>query len=135
MPGIAGRLYIVRKDGVALAGVRSKSLSINGSPIDVTTDDEAGVRALLDVPGQVDVSMSVSGLAANTAAFNTLRDLALSTTDRVVTLEFDTGSGSPQLGFRGSFFLEGFTEGGETQGPGTFEVTFQSTGAVTRLPG
>lgn len=131
MPAIAGRNIIVKRNGIAVAGVRVKGISIAGSPIDVTTDDDAGVRKLLDAAGQVDVAINVSGILVN----DTLRDEALEADDRVAPMTFEVGSGSPTDGYAGDFFMEGYNEGGEHQGAGTFEATFQSAGAVSRLPG
>lgn len=131
MPGIRGRAVVIRRGGVNLAGVRTKSISINGSPIDVTNDDDDGVRKLLDQPGQLDVEISVSGIVLNA----TLRNEALSTSDRVANTQFIFGGfeGSPANthGFIGDFFLAGYTETGEYQGVVVFEATFQSAGAVT----
>ncbi len=131
MPGIKGRAVVVRRGGVNIAGVRTKSISISGSPIDVTNDDDDGVRKLMDQPGQVDVEISVSGIVLN----NTLRNEALSSSDRVSNTQFIfsgfEGSPANTHGFIGDFFLASYTETGEYQGAVTFEATFQSAGAVT----
>lgn len=121
-----GRSFIVQRNGVNVAGVRTKSITINGSPIDVTTDDDAGVRALLDQPGQVDVAISVSGILLN----DTLAQESLSASDRVALTKF-LRSGSPDNGFSGQFFMSSYKETGEYQGAVTFEAEFQSAGAVT----
>lgn len=131
MAAVAGRNIIVKRNGVVVAGVRVKGISIAGSPIDVTNDDDDGVRKLLDNAGQLDVSINVSGILVN----DTLRDEALNADDRVATMDFEIGTGSPTDGYTGDFFMEGYSEGGEYQGAGTFEATFQSAGAVTRLAG
>lgn len=131
MPAIAGRNIVVKRNGVVVAGVRVKGISIAGSPIDVTTDDDDGVRKLLDAAGQVDISINVSGILVN----DTLRDEALAADDRVAPMVFEFGGGSPSDGYTGDFFMEGYSEGGEHQGAGTFEATFQSAGAVTRMAG
>ncbi len=122
-----GRTVIVKRNAVVVAGVRTKNITINGSPIDVTTDDDAGVRALLDTPGQVDVSISVSGIVLS----DTLRTEALGTTDRTQITQFLYGSASPDNGWTGNFFLASYKETGEYQGAITFEAEFQSAGAVT----
>lgn len=131
MPGIRGRAVRVLRGGVVIAGVRTKSISIAGSPIDVTNDDDDGVRKLMDQPGQVDVSITVSGVAVG----NGLRAEAISTTDRVqpTNFQFQGFEGSPDNthGFSGEFFLASYTETGEYQGAVTFESEFQSAGPVT----
>lgn len=134
MSGIKGRSIQVKRSGVVVAGVRTKSLSIAGSPIDITNDDDAGVRKLMDEPGQVDVNISVSGLLVpnNTALLAEL----LSTTDRVAPMQFNIGGfeGSPVTGgwgFSGDFFLASANFNGEYQGAVAMELEFQSAGPVT----
>lgn len=126
MSATRGRAFVVQRAGVNVAGVRTKSLTINGSPIDVTTDDDAGIRSLLDQPGQVDVSISVSGILLN----DVLAQAALSTSDRTDLTKF-LRPGSPDNGFSGQFFMTSYKETGEYQGAVTFEAEFQSSGAVT----
>lgn len=135
MAGVKGRSIVVRRGGVNLAGVRTKSITINGAPIDVTSDDDDGIRKLMDQPGQLDISISVSGIALN----ETLRNEALSTSDRVAATQFiyTTGfEGSPAdtHGWIGEFFLASYAETGEYQGAVTFEAEFQSAGAVAYTP-
>lgn len=129
---LKGRSIIIRRNGIIVAGVRTKSITIGGSPIDVTTDDDDGVRKLMDQPGQVDVSISVSGIVLN----EVLRNESLSTSDRVATTQFTykegfEGSPADSHGFSGDFFLASYSETGEYQGMTTFEAEFQSAGPVT----
>lgn len=124
---LKGRTLLVRRSGALVAGVRTKSLSINGSPIDVTNDDDDGVRKLLDQPGQIDVQISVAGVLINDA----LIQEALSSSDRVAYTQFLLGSGSPDNGFSGQFMMTSFKLAGEHQGAAGFEAEFQSAGAVT----
>lgn len=109
-----------------ITGVRTKSISISGSSIDVTNDDDAGIRKLMDMPGEVAVSISISGITKEA----TLRDEALLATDRVLPTEFTLPGATPGK-FAGDFFLASYTETGEYQGAGTFEATFESAGTVT----
>lgn len=132
--GIRGRAVVIRRNGVNLAGVRTKSVTINGSIIDVTTDDDDGVRRLMDQPGQVDVSISVSGVVLN----EVLRNEALGTSDRVSQTQFIylgfEGSPANTHGWIGDFFISSYSESGEYQGVVTFEATFESAGTVTYTP-
>lgn len=131
MSALKGRNIYVQRAGVTIAGVRTKSIKINGSSIDVTNDDDAGVRKLLSEAGQVDVEITVAGLLTNDA----LRTEALSTTARTATTAFIVQggwTGSPDhASLSGSFFLSSYSESAEYQGAATFEATFQSAGAVT----
>lgn len=131
MSAIKGRSIVVQRNGVTIAGVRSKSVSINGSSIDTTNDDNNGIRQLLDEPGQVEVSISVSGILTNDA----LLQEALSVADRGQTMSFImpggwTGSPSFQT-LSGGFFMSSFSITGEYQGAATFEAEFQSSSTVS----
>jgi TP901-1 family phage major tail protein len=130
MGAVKGRAVQVFRNSVLVAGARTKSLTINGSPIDVTTDDDDGVRKLLDQPGQIDVEITVAGVLVSDA----LRAEALSSSDRTQTTDFviQGWAGSPDhTKLSGSFFLSSYKESGEYQGSATFEATFVSAGAVT----
>lgn len=135
MQGLQGRTALVRRNGTPVAGIRTKSISISGSPIDITTDDDGGVRKLMDLPGQVDVSIQCSGVVLSEA----LRNEALNaSTSRIKPTDFIFGGfeGSPANthGFSGAFFLASYSESGEHNGVVTFDATFESTGAVTYTP-
>jgi len=120
-------VYYGDSPGTLIAGVRTKGITINGAPIDITSDDDAGYRKLLDEPGQLDVAISVSGILTNQQLAND----ALSTTDRVKGLEF-RWVGTTQNGFvRGDFFMESFAITGEYNGAATFEASFLSTGTIS----
>ena len=123
-----GRSITVKRgtSPVLIASVRTKSLTINGSPIDVTNDDDAAVRKLLIEPGQVDVSIAVEGILKD----ELLIQEALSATDRVQPTEFGWPGATPGK-LAGDFFLSAFSVNAEYQGPATFSATFESAGAVT----
>lgn len=131
MAAIKGRLVQVYRNGALVAGVRTKSLKINASPIDITSDDDDGVRQLLTQPGQLDVSISVSGILTKDA----LLSEALSTSARAQTTSFAVAggwAGSPDhTTLTGSFFLASFEVGAEYQGAVTFSAEFQSAGTVS----
>lgn len=79
------------------------------------------------MPGEVTVSISVSGILKN----ETLMTEALSATDRVQATEFGWDGSSTDGKLAGDFFLASFSMTGEYQGATTFEATFESAGAVT----
>jgi TP901-1 family phage major tail protein len=113
-----------------IAGIRTKSLAVNASPIDDTTDDDAAVRSLLDEPGQLDVSITCSGIIKD----QVLIQDALGTSDRVRSMEFRWPGTTRNGFFRGDFFFESFTITGEYQGAATFEASFQSAGTISYQP-
>jgi len=57
-----GRRLIIRKDGVAIAGARAKSVRFNNDPIDVTYEEEDGFRHLLDVLDTREVVIGIDGV-------------------------------------------------------------------------
>lgn len=110
----------------ALAGVREKSVALNGEPIDVTNDDSDGWRELLEEPGENQVNISVSGIT---------KDAALKTAwfsgERTNTLTLTYPDGGI---ITGSFFLATYTDTGPYNDATTFEAEFQSSGAPTYTP-
>lgn len=130
MSAIKGRAVQVLRNSTLLAGVRTKSLKINGSPVDITTDDDSGWRAVLATPGQMEVEITVAGILTG----DQLVSEALSTTDRTQTTSFTMPgwAGSPDHStISGDFFLSALTVGAEYQGAATFEATFVSNGTIT----
>jgi predicted secreted protein len=126
--GFVGRTIIFKIEGVAVAGVREKSIAINAEPIDVTADDSDGWREQLNEPAERQVDLSVSGVTKLT----TFRSIAFQETDRIkpCTLEYPDGGI-----IAGDFFVGPFTETGTYNDAATFEVTLSSSGPVTYTPG
>lgn len=57
--GFSGRKLVIKKDGVIIGGIRTKSFTIENEPIDVTSDDDDGVRKLVKTDAgnrQIDIS-------------------------------------------------------------------------------
>lgn len=124
-----GRLIQVKRGnspGTLIAGVRTKSISVNGEPIDITNDDDSGWRKLLDQPGEVTVEITVAGILKD----ETLITESVSTSDRVQYTRFEWPATVTAGRLDGDFFLSAFSITGEYQGAATFEATFVSTGAV-----
>lgn len=119
-----GRDLAIKLDATLIAMVRTKSVSINREPIDVTTDDDAGWRALLAEPGERQVDLSVSGVAGD----GTLRDLSMEDPAvlSAMTIEWPNGDS-----MTGDFFLNSYSESGEYNGSITFDASLQSSGAQT----
>ena len=129
---VKGRLILVKRGAlaseVAVAAIRTKGVSINAEPIDVTNDDSAQWRELIEDAGQVSVTMSVAGVAKN----HTLLIESLAAGDRTQSTVFEYPGGGK---IQGLFFLASYAENGEYNGAATFEAEFQSHGPVTYTPG
>lgn len=124
-----GRAITVKRGAgpTLIGGVRTKSMTINGSSIDVTNDDDSGIRKLMDEPGELSVSITVGGIIKS----DTLRIESLNSTDRVDATEFGFPGSGTNGKIAGQFFLASYTETGEYQGAQTFQATFESAGACT----
>ncbi len=112
-----------------IAGVRTKTVTINKEPIDVSNDDDFGWRTLLADPGQKSVDLSVAGIPVDEELLAAI--LAGGTVGfEDVTITFPGGGGTLQ----GDFFFTNLTYSGEYNAGITFEGEMQSSGAVTYTP-
>jgi predicted secreted protein len=121
MTASIGRSYLIKKGATALAGVRTKSLSINHEPVDITTDDEDGFRTLLAEVGESSFELTVEGVAKD----STLFDAATGTGSRLltdITIEHPEGTISCDV------FITAFESTGAYNDAVTFSATFQSSG-------
>ena len=120
-----GRNFKINRGSTVIAGVRSKGAAFNGEPVDVTSDDDAGFRTLLNDVGVESIDLSVEGVTKD----NDLRSAALSGTSLMLTdvnLEWPNGDT-----LSGNFFLSSLEETGPTQDAVTFSATLQSSGEWT----
>lgn len=119
-----GRKLIVKKDGTAIAGVRTKSLTINNEAVDVTTDDDDGFRTLLSESGQKQVDMSVEGLTKDDALLKLAAEG--SALVEAFTIEFPSGAE-----ITGDFRINNLEIGAEYNDAITFTAEIHSTGEYT----
>lgn len=126
MAEILGRKVTITIDGTAKATARTKSLSINNEPVDVTSDTDTGIQRFLAEPGQKSVEISVEGMFD--AADETLQTLALNSTDVIVpvVLNYTTYT------ITGDFFMSSYSDNGAYNDAVAFSATFQSSGAVVK---
>lgn len=66
MSAFIGRKFKVLKDGVVIAGVRSKSNAAASAPVDVTDINSAGYREFLVESGELSFDVSVEGVTKST---------------------------------------------------------------------
>jgi predicted secreted protein len=114
-------------DGEAVAGVQEKSVAINGEPIDVSSDENNGWRKLLEVAGQNQVDISVSGVLKSTKL---KADWFAGARTKPLVLTYPDGGV-----LSGVFFLATYNEAHPYSGASTFDGSLQSSGAVTYTPG
>lgn len=119
-----GRDLLILKNAVAIAGAQENGVSVDNSPVDITSIGDGGYRTLADFAGMRTLDISISGVWAD----KTLRDSALGTTLLLtdITIEFADGGD-----IAGDFYLANYEETGAHDGAVTFTATLQSSGAWT----
>lgn len=124
MAEFAGRDCVMSIGGEIVATLTNKTLSINNSAIDITSDGDDGIQRVLAKPGKKNVDISADGFADNASL---LMDFALgnSLIDAVV-LDYGTFT------LTGNFFQSSYSEGLPTAEGATFSVSLMSSGAVVK---
>lgn len=126
MSGFVGRDVEVRKGtgtGVLIAGARTKSVTINNEPIDVTTDDSDGFRELLAESAERHLDISIEGLTKDDVL------LQLAVAGSALIDEFSiVFPDSPDVVIRGDFRVNNVQLGAEYNDAVTFTAELQSTG-------
>lgn len=125
MAAAKGRELLVKRGSSVIAGIRTKSISFNGEPIDVTTDDDSGFRTMLDDAGTYAIDMSFDGITKD----NDLRGVVLvggSLMLNDVSIEYPNGDT-----LSGDFFLASLEESGTYNDAITFSGSLQSSGEWT----
>ena len=119
----AGRKLKVKWNATLLAGVREKSVKMNGEPINITVGEDDGWQHLLADAGENSVSISVSGLHKDHVLKG---DFIAGTRTRAIEVSWPDGTT-----VTGSFFLQSYSESGPYKDATTFEAEFVSAGTVT----
>lgn len=131
MANSAGRTFAVKLGGTTIASVRQKSVTWNGSPIDVTNDDDDGVTTYLaDKFANTTLEISVEGLTDG----DELSDLAFSTDDSDKHLSGLTLVRSNGDAIGGTFVMTNYAETGAYQDSVTFTATLVRSGIHTWTP-
>ena len=114
----------------ALAGINSKTLTVNNSSIDVTTPDASSPGGALwsaSLNGLKQVALSGDGVFLDETAEARLNTVAMQA-DPVANFEIVV----PDFGtYAGEFRVTSLEFGGETEGGVTFSTSLESNGAVT----
>lgn len=128
MPANIGRNLKINKNSTVLAGIRAKTLTANGEPVDITTDDENGYRTLLAEEGQRAIDMSFEGVTKD----DVLRK-AMLTGGSLLLTDIDIAYPNGDT-ITGDFFFNSLEETGNYNDSVTFSGTMQSSGAWTYTP-
>ena len=109
-----------------IGGVQEKGIELNSEPIDITSDDDNGWRALLTIPAQAEVTISFSGVTKD----DTLKTAWFSG-DRTETVAITFADGGLMVG---TFYLASYKETGNYKEATVFEAEIQSSGVVSYTP-
>lgn len=123
----SGRDLVLKYGGTTLAGLRTTSISLDGSPVDVTNVGSAGFRTLASFSGSKSLTITADGVwdaATNTDVAFAPSGALLLTNVTVVDGEGDT--------IDGDFFIASYEETGTHDDAITFSITLESSGAWTR---
>jgi predicted secreted protein len=124
-----GRKVTLEWGTASLLGVREKSLSINGEPVNVTSDEDDGWQMLLTEDAENSVQIELSGVTKDTV----LRQAKLTggaSLNEDVTLTYSDGST-----ITGNFQLGPYSEGQPYNEAVTFTATLMSNGPVVFAAG
>jgi predicted secreted protein len=113
--------------GDQILGVREKGLECNGDPINITSDEDSGVRTLLEnLSAEDTVNLSISGVTKDTRLKEAWFD---GERTQAITLNYPDGSS-----LTGTFYLVSYAETDPYNEATTFQASLQSSGTVTFTP-
>lgn len=123
-----GRSVTFEWNGSEIPGVREKGLAISGEPVDVTSDEDAGWRTLLDSNGatQDQIDITLSGVTKSSIL---KRDWFEGSRSGTATLTYPDGTT-----ISGTFYLSAYNETGAYNDATTFDATLMSSGPVVFSP-
>lgn len=126
MSGFNGRAIALLWNSLAVAGVREKSIKLDGSAVDVTSDESNGWQTLLAEAGENKVEIGISGVTKSDAL---KADWFAGNRTRAVSITYPDGGV-----LAGTFYLASYSDKGPYKDATTFEASLMSTGAVTYTP-
>lgn len=127
MAAEAGRDLTLTWGGSALNGVREKSVTVGGEPINVTSEEDSGWQTLIATLGERSVNIELSGVLKD----DVLKVEAHSATRTATAVLITYESGAT---LAGNFYLSAYSEGAPYNDAITFSATIMSTGAITYTP-
>lgn len=116
---------------VAIAALRTKTMTLGNEVIDVTSDDDLGFRTLLQDPGTKTLDMTFEGVTKDVTSLNSLITLSMSGSDVLDTFSILF----PTIGtMAGPFVVTSFEIGAPYNEGSTFTCSIQSAGTFTWTP-
>lgn len=123
-----GRAVDFTWNAMPVLGVREKSLTVNGEPVNVTSDEDDGVQILLSEDAETSVQIELSGVTKD-AVFKEAKLAGGASLQSTAELTYTDGGV-----LSGTFQLGPYSEGQPYNEAVTFTATLMSTGAVTYTP-
>ncbi len=109
-----------------VAGVRSRTITINNEQVDITDSDNAPWRTLLADAGLRSISITASGVFKDDTAMRKITDEAYNGTLESYQIVFPNGDT-----LDGEFQISSLEEAGEHTGERTYSISMESSGAGT----
>ena len=123
----AGRLCLIKKNSTTIGGGKTVGITVNGSPINVEDQGDAGIQTFLAgiLTGQ-SVELTIEGYEED----QVLRDLAFGAASGkfLTDISFFFPNGD---NITGDFVMTAYSESGAFEDGQTFSATFSSDGAYT----
>lgn len=126
--GFLGREIDFTMGGSTLAGVVSKSLSMNNSPIDTSDDQSSGNAEYLAIAGRKDVTIGLSLKCKNLDLVQSYFDNTSQIYAVLITFPDGTNTNST---IAGDAFVTSTSLEGEHEGLTTVDIELSFSGAVT----
>jgi predicted secreted protein len=126
----AGRLAVLSKNAVPIAGVKVSTIKWGAEAIDVTDKDSSGIIEVLAAVATQQITLIVEGVYSSP----TLRDIAFDTAaSKLLTdLTFKFGDAlAAKDTIAGNFFFSSYEEGNPDDDKTSFSAEFTSSGAWT----
>lgn len=137
MPARKGRnIAIYISDGssppnwLRLAGLQSRTISVNNELVDITNDDTAPQREVLTGAGMKTLTISGSGVFKDEASINAIEDLAHNpdSNQQEFLIQFENG-----VRIQGVFHVSTFEFSGEYNGAQMYNMTLENAGPWTLM--
>lgn len=126
--GFLGRQVDFTIGGATLAGIISKSLAINNTPVDTSDDNSNGWAEMLAVPGRKEVTISISTKVKSLDMVMSAINNASQIYATVITFPDGTTTNST---ITGDAFLSSVSPTGEHEGLTTLDFEMSFSGEVT----
>ena len=123
--GLIGRRAVLKKGSSAIANLRTKSVSLNSEPVDITDDGSSGFRELLSDDDSIKtVEISAEGILKSA---DVIDDILAANTSATYTFEFGTETKK----LSGTFRITSVEIGAPMNEAITVSLTLQSSGEIT----